>query len=433
MRSDAEKIYKGAIEACLPDRAVEDALSSFKPKEGRVIMIAIGKAAWRMASQACKILGDSLSSGVVITKYGHSEGELPKTEIYEAAHPVPDENGIRATERVLEITSGLSDKDTVLFLISGGGSALFESPECSLSELSDITSQLLASGASINEINAVRKHLSRVKGGRFAEHVYPAHVFAVALSDVLGNSLDTIASGPAYPDSTTVDDVKEIIKKYSLKIPDGVMPKLMRETPKEIKNAEHYIGGSVSELCAAAAKICTELGYETTILTDNEHGEACHVGERLAALACEHYALDSAFAFIIGGETVVKLHGSGLGGRNQEIALSAAINMDGLDSVAVFSVGSDGTDGPTDAAGGYADGTSAMRMKMQGVDPIKYLEDNDSYHALLAVGDLIFTGATGTNVNDISVLLVRPSTRKRKFENLERVMNYGLTGGHTDA
>lgn len=427
MRNDAEKIYKGAIESCMPDKAVADALSSFEKRDGKIIMVAIGKAAWRMASTACDILGDSLTHGIVITKYSHSQGALFRTEIYEAAHPIPDEAGILATERVLEATANLTERDTVLFLISGGGSALFESPKCTLKELTDITAQLLASGASIDEINAVRKHISKVKGGRFAEHVYPARVFAIVLSDVLGNSLDTIASGPSHPDSTTVFDVKRIIDKYSLKISDKVMDLLSCETPKEIKNAEHYIGGSVSELALSAKRICEELGYKTEILTDCERGVAREVGARLAGFACQNAGTDIPLAYIIAGETVVHLSGNGLGGRNQEIALSAAIHINGLSDVCIFSVGSDGTDGPTDAAGGYADGESVKRMIFQGVKPSVALKNNDSYNALRASDDLIFTGATGTNVNDISVLLVRPSKRERRFSNLERVLNYGLS------
>ncbi len=409
LRNDAEKIYTGAIKACLPERAVEEALSHFEPPKGRLLLVAIGKAAWKMARCAADILGEHLDEGIVITKYDHSEGDIPRVQIFEAAHPVPDMAGIEATERVLAMTEGLSADDAVLFLISGGGSALFESPRCTLAELQSVTKALLASGASINEINAVRKHLSKVKGGRFAEHVYPARVFGVALSDVLGNSLDTIASGPAAPDKSTVREVEDIIDKYALDIPEHIKNALMCETPKEIKNAEHHIGGSVSELCSAAVNICRTLGYKTELLTDGADCEARVLGARLAALANEKCDTDVPLAFVAGGETVVKLKGRGLGGRNQETALAAAELISGKGNIAVFSVGSDGTDGPTDAAGGYVDSMSSELMRSIGIDPSLALEDNDSYHALKAVGGLIVTGATGTNVNDVAVALVLPN------------------------
>lgn len=409
MREDAEKIYTGAITASLPDSAVREALRSFSPPSGRLILVAIGKAAWQMAHTATEYLsgiGVALDAGAVITKYGHLKGEIPGVEMYEAGHPIPDEMGVFATERVLSITKGLAEDDAVLFLISGGGSALFESPLCTLSELSEITRALLACGADINEINAVRKHLSKVKGGRFAEHVYPAKVFAIALSDVIGNRLDTIASGPTAPDKSTVGEVSEILKKYGLEIFDSVYDFLTRETPKTAENATHRIGGSVSALCRAAKEISESLGYKAQILCDDECGIAREVGESLARLALEKSDTDTPIALIIGGETVVKLRGNGLGGRNQEIALSAAKLISGKENIAIFSVGSDGTDGPTDAAGGYVDGESYEKMLSVGVDPTAYLENNDSYHALKSVDSLIVTGPTGTNVNDVSVALI---------------------------
>lgn len=409
MREDAKKIYTGAIRASLPDAAVKEALRSFSTPCGRLVLIAIGKAAWQMARSAIDCLaemGIAPDVGVVITKYGHSMGDIPGIEIYEAAHPIPDENGVLATERALSLTGGLTEKDVVLFLISGGGSALFESPFCTLAELSDLTRRLLASGADINEINAVRKHISKVKGGRFAEHVYPAKIFAIALSDVIGNRLDTIASGPAAPDKSTSCEVFEIIKKYKIEISDSIRDALMKETPKAVENAVHHVGGSVSELCRAAKRIAESLGYEGHILRDDECGIAREVGESLAKLAALKSDTDTPISLIIGGETVVKLHGDGLGGRNQELALSAAKIISGKENIAVFSVGSDGTDGPTDAAGGYVDGESYEKMLSVGVDYEKYLENNDSYHALKSIDSLIITGPTGTNVNDVSVALI---------------------------
>ena len=414
MRSDAEKIYRGAIDACLPDAAVKEALSSFTLPDGRLFLVAIGKAAWKMASAAVDIITNEMRGridrGIVITKYAHSEGEIPGVEIYEAAHPVPDKSGIEATERVLEMTRGLGAGDAVLFLISGGGSALFESPYCSLDELKSLTKSLLACGADINEINAVRKHISKVKGGRFAEHVYPAKIYAVVLSDVLGDKPDTIASGPAAPDTTSSEDVKAILKKYNIPVSKNTEKVLEFETPKSVKNAEHFISGSVTGLCAAAKNLAESLGYKSEIVTSCECGEARSLGERMANLAIEKSDTDVPLAYIFGGETVVKLRGNGLGGRNQETVLSASIKIAGRKNIAIFSVGSDGTDGPTDAAGGYADGESYDKMIMTGIDPVSYLENNDSYHALSKCGGLIFTGPTGTNVNDVAVVLIRAIT-----------------------
>jgi len=434
LREDAEKIYTGAISACLPDAAVLEAMKEFRPPCGRIILVAIGKAAFRMAkcaAESVKKMGLSIFSGVVITKYGHAEGKIEGVEIYEAGHPIPDENGVRATERALSVTENLTEDDTVLFLVSGGGSALFESPCAPLSELSELTRALLASGADINEINAVRKHASKVKGGRFAEHVSPAGIFAVVLSDVLGNRLDTIASGPAAPDKSTSFEALEIIRRYNINISDAMRAALSTETPKEVKNVFHVIAGSVSELCICAKREAEALGYKTEIITDSESGIASELGARLAKLALEKSDTDIPLAFIVGGETVVKLNGTGIGGRNQETALAAAPLIAGLENVLVFSVGSDGTDGPTDAAGGMVTGESYGKMLAAGINSLRALDNNDSNTALSAIGGLIVTGPTGTNVNDVAAVLIAPTQHvegdvTRRFSNLERVLNYGL-------
>lgn len=408
LKKDAESIYRYAIAENLPDSAVAKALSEMEMSPGRLVLVAIGKAAWQMAKKAEELLADRIDSGIVITKYGHSKGNIGNLEIYEAGHPVPDSAGILATKRALEITSELTEDDLVLFLISGGGSALFEDVDCELFELADLTEQLLASGASINEINTVRKHLSNVKGGRFAEHVYPARIYGLVLSDVIGNSLDMIASGPAAPDSTTVADAASVIEKYSIRINEKVKALICRETPKTVSNAFHTVSGSVSELCRAAARKAQALGYVTRILDDSVTREAREVGAWLGDMAREYSDSDKPLAFIIGGETVVELRGKGLGGRNQETTLSAATKISGIPNVCVFSVGSDGTDGPTDAAGGYADGDTAGAIFDSGKSADEYLADNDSYNALKLTDGLIFTGATGTNVNDFAAVLIKP-------------------------
>ncbi|MBQ4466980.1 MAG: glycerate kinase [Firmicutes bacterium] len=406
LRKNAEYITKNAIKAVLPDEAVKRALKG-RNFEDRVILVAIGKAAYQMAKTAREILGDRMDRGIVITKYDHVKGPIEGCECWEAGHPVPDENSFRATEKAVELVSGLKAEDTVIFLISGGGSALFEKPLIPGEEIQDITAQLLKSGASITEINTIRKRLSQVKGGRFAELCSPAKVYSIVLSDIIGDPLDMIASGPAYPDSSTCEDALDIAKKYKLSLSDTARECLRHETPKELSNVETVITGSVRELCRAAAAACEELGYETEILTDSLDCEAKDAGKWLAGIAREHSSTDHKLAFIAGGETIVHITGTGLGGRNQELALAAAEGISGM-KAAVFSVGSDGTDGPTNAAGGYVDGESAGEFFAAGIDVAQVLKDNDSYHALEAMGGLIITGPTGTNVNDFACVLVEP-------------------------
>ncbi|MBQ5441565.1 MAG: glycerate kinase, partial [Firmicutes bacterium] len=399
-----------AIKAVLPDEAVKRALQG-REFSGQVLLVAIGKAAYQMAKTARDVLGSRLDKGIVITKYGHVKGPIEGIRCFEAGHPVPDENGFRATQRTIELVSGLNAEDTVIFLISGGGSALFEKPLIPEDELQDVTTQLLKRGASITEMNTIRKRLSGVKGGRFADLCAPAKVFSIVLSDIIGDPLDMIASGPTYPDSSTCEEAINIAKKYELRLSDAAWERLKTETPKELRNVETLITGSVRELCRSAKNACEELGYETEILTDTLDCEAKDAGRWLAGIAKKHHTTNRKLAFIAGGETVVHVTGTGLGGRNQELTLAAAEGIKGM-RAAVFSVGSDGTDGPTDAAGGYVDGESAGGFLKKGIDIEQVLRGNDSYHALEAVGGLIVTGPTGTNVNDFACVLVEPEKEK---------------------
>ena len=405
LRADADTIITASIEAVKPDEAVQRALQSFTPKTGKTLLVATGKAAWQMANAAVKVLG-RVDGGVVVTKYDHVKGEIPGVVCCEGGHPVPDEGSFAGTKKALELVSGLTEEDTVIFLLSGGGSALFEAPLVDPEELQDITRQLLACGADIVEMNTIRKRLSAVKGGRFAQKCSPAHVFSIVLSDILGDPLDMIASGPAYPDSTTCEQAIAIAKKYNLKLSENAWELLAQETPKELTNVTTQITGSVRELCAAAAKKCEEIGYEPILLTDQLCCEARHAGSFLASIANTYKDTGKPKAFLAGGETVVRLTGKGKGGRNQELALAAAPGIAGLNA-AVFSVGSDGTDGPTDAAGGYVDGETMAAFAEQGVDVFDVLQNNDAFHALEKCGGLIYTGATGTNVNDVAVLLIK--------------------------
>ena len=406
MREHADRIVREAIAAVQPDAAVRRAVEGMK-FEGRLLLVAAGKAAWQMAKAASDCLGDRIENGVVVTKYNHVMGPIANFTCFEAGHPVPDENSFKGTQAALDLVADLTEKDTVLFLLSGGGSALFEKPLVPAAELQDITGQLLACGADIVEINTIRKRLSQVKGGRFAQLCWPAKVEAVVLSDILGDPLDMIASGPACPDSATAEDAERIRKKYGLRMSEAAEKLLGIETPKSLDNVHTQINGSVRELCSAAGRVCEALGYTPVMLTDQLCCQAKEAGSFLASILRTHASDGKPMAFIAGGETVVKLTGHGKGGRNQEIALAAAAGIDGMENAAVFSVGSDGTDGPTDAAGGYADGGTAGELRALGILVDDVLKDNDAYHALQKTGGLIMTGPTGTNVNDVAVALIR--------------------------
>lgn len=410
LRKDANRIIKGSIQKVLPDEAVARALKGKNFDEGKLYVVAAGKAAWQMAKAASDVLGEAIEAGVVCTKYDHVMSDLPRFQCMEGGHPVPDANSYRATQIALDMTQNLSAKDTVIFLLSGGGSALFEKPLLPEHEMAEITEQLLACGANIIEMNTIRKRLSAVKGGRFARHCQPAHVYSIVLSDILGDPLDMIASGPAYPDNSTCQDAMKIADKYHLLMSEAGRRLLSEETPKTLNNVETVITGSVRELCRAAADICRQLGYIPFVLTDQLSCQAKEAGSFLASIARTHQTTKKSLAFIAGGETIVHLTGCGKGGRNQEVALSAAEGIAGLRNTAIFSIGSDGTDGPTDAAGGYVDGTSREVLKAKGFDIYQSLHDNNAYPALKASDGLIFTGATGTNVNDVSVVLIRRDT-----------------------
>lgn len=417
LRSEAEQIMEYAIGRVLPDAAVVRALEACS-LSGNIYLAAVGKAAWQMANAAVQYLKTPVAGGVVVTKYGHVKGDIPGVRCFEGGHPIPDENGLAGTQAILDMTADLTEQDHVLFLVSGGGSALFEKPLVPLTDLQELNRQLLAVGASITEINTLRKRLSAVKGGRFAKWCEPARIDSIILSDVLGDPLDMIASGPAALDPTTCEGALEIVKKYGLEVTPQILACLKQETPRELKHVASHVIGSVGQLCLAAAEKCGELGYEVHILTDRLCCEAREAGSFLASIAVSGLATEERAsiaggapasgkrAYIAGGECVVHLYGNGLGGRNQELALAAAEGLAGLPNAAIFSVGSDGTDGPTDAAGGYVDGESFDALAAKGIQVQDALARNDSYHALEAIGGLLKTGPTGTNVNDFSVVLM---------------------------
>ena len=412
LRDDANTIIRQIIKENLPQPAVESALKGHT-FQGGITLLAIGKAAWTMADAAYGFLGKRIKKGLVITKHHHAKGPIADFEIIEAGHPIPDSNTILGAQKAIDIARALDNHDELLFLVSGGGSSLFEKPldGISLDDLADVNQQLLSRGANIIEMNSIRKRFSSIKGGRFALLCEPAKIYAVILSDVVGDRLDSIASGPAAPDLNTVEAVLAIAEKYHLTLTETMRECLHIETPKQITNVKTVITGSVRTLCESAARASYQLGYKPVLLTTALDCEAKEAGRFLGAMAAEigrgNYVLPRPCAIIAGGETVVHIQGGGLGGRNQELALSAALPMSGLKDVLIFSLGSDGTDGPTDAAGGIADGDTVACLKAMGISAEAFLLDNNSYHALKAVNGLIVTGPTGTNVNDITMLLCR--------------------------
>jgi glycerate 2-kinase len=391
----------------------------------RLLVIGFGKASVPMARSIEALLGGIVDADVIITKYGHaSDHGLQKIRVHEAGHPLPDENGVQGTEAILRLVETVDERTLVAVLVSGGGSALFVAPCAGISfaEKQETTSLLLRAGAKIQELNAVRKHLSRVKGGRLAELLYPAATVSLILSDVIGDHLDVIASGPTAPDSTTCSDALDILEKYCLR--DRVPPPVIKllengkngllpETPKQsaliFNKVENIIIGS-NRLALSAAKAAAEAqGMMTEIITAEIAGEAVEVGRRLAmnALTTKLYKESPApVCLISGGETTVTVTGAGKGGRSMELALAFAIQIEGVSGITLLSAGTDGTDGPTDAAGAIVDGTTVMKARDIGLDPEEYLGNNDSYTFFREAGGLLVTGPTGTNVMDVQIMVL---------------------------
>ena len=402
LREDAFDIMRAAIAAASPAENTARILAGLSLPES-VTVLSVGKASVSMAAAAQKVLGSRIKTGLLVTKYGHTGTfSSPYFEVIEASHPVSDENSVLAAERALEICSACGEKDTVLFLLSGGGSALLEKSGVPASVQRDITQKLLSRGAGIEEINAVRKRMSLVKGGRLAAAAYPARVVTVALSDVLSDDPGVIASGPTVADDTPDETVKKICRTYLSDVPENALAPLFTRETLLINDGGFYYAGNIRMLCDAAVRRAALLGYEAVCLTAALTGEA---REQPARLLSQAGPFAGKRALICGGETTVTLRGAGKGGRNQEMALAAALLLDGKDNICFASVGSDGTDGPTDAAGGFADGGTRRRMVAAGLSPEEALCSNNAYYALKAAGDLIVTGPTGTNVNDLTLIL----------------------------
>jgi glycerate 2-kinase len=391
----------------------------------RLLVIGFGKAAPAMASALEESLGDIIDAGIIVTKYGHGVIREPgRIRIYEAGHPIPDENGLKASRQIIDLVEQADERTLVVALISGGGSSLFVSPCCGISlvEKQMTTDLLLKTGADIHELNSVRKHLSRVKGGRLVEIIRPATTVSLILSDVIGDYLDVIASGPTAPDPTTFSDALVVLAKYGLvrRVSESIAELLVKgrmgiipETPKPgnpvFKKVTNMIIGNNRMALDAARKKAGELGFRADVLSAEISGEARGVGKWLAhkALAVKRtMEMQTPVCLISGGETTVYVTGSGKGGRNMELALSFAIEIEGVSGITLLSAGTDGTDGPTDAAGAVADGTTTAAARARGIDPETYLRDNDSYNFFAKIGGLFITGPTGTNVMDVQVVLI---------------------------
>jgi glycerate 2-kinase len=436
LRASARSIFRFSLRAVDPFYAikkrvklVEDNLcignSLYRLKNTkRILVIGAGKASAQMALAIENILGPRICKGTVVTKRGYV-APLKRIKLVEGGHPLPDRKGIEGTKRILKLTSNLDENDLVICLISGGGSALLVSPVpgISLEDKKELTDQLLKCGANIKEINTIRKHISQVKGGRLAQLAHPAYVIALILSDVIGNKIDSIASGPTAPDTTTFSDCLKIMQKYKLKdkIPPSIYEHLekgiegkIKETPKPgdpiFKKVRNLIIGSNFLALKAAKQKAEDLGFNTMILSRLVSGDTTRAAVRHANLAKgiqeKGDPVSPPACLISGGETTVKIRGEGLGGRNQEFVLAGATKIRGRRNVVMLSVGTDGTDGPTDAAGAICDGKTIKRALQKGFDAKQYLDNNDSYHFFQKLGDLLKTGPTNTNVMDIHLILV---------------------------
>ncbi|MCJ7425345.1 glycerate kinase [Candidatus Bathyarchaeota archaeon] len=397
----------------------------FDMKEFRhVYVLGGGKASGLMAQALEEVLGNRITKGLVNVPHG-TRLRTERIELHGANHPVPDQTGVEGTRRMVEIAEEAEKQDLVICLISGGGSSLMPLPRgnISIADKRAITDALLRSGATINEINTVRKHISEFKGGWLARKTYPATILNLVLSDVVGDPLDVIASGPTVPDSTTFSDATRILKRYSLwdKAPStirevltdgekGVIPETPKANDKTFKKVCNVIVGNNRSASLAAQKYLISAGLNTILLTSTLEGEARQVGRMLASIAREVRLSGNPVprpgGVVAGGETTVVVTGKGLGGRNQEIPLAAALKLDGTSGTAVASMTTDGVDGPTDAAGAIGDGKTLIRAAREELAPTRFLAENDSYHFFSKLEDLIFTGPTGTNVNDVSVIVV---------------------------
>ena len=436
LREHANEIFQAAVEAVDAEQCVR----TFVSRSGDTLtiddqaydlgafdavhIVGAGKASPRMAGPLVEVLGEQLTGGIINTKYEHAE-PLDGIDVVECGHPVPDAPGVGGTNRILELLSGADERSLVICLLSGGGSAIMPAPVdgCSLEDKQETTRLLLECGANIVELNAVRKHLSKVKGGGLARAAFPATVVALMLSDVIGDPMDVIASGPTVPDTSTYRTCMDIFDKYEIfdQLPESVQQRMkdgldgdVPDTPKPgdeaLARVQNVVGGSNGLAVAAAEAKAEALGYNTLRLSTRLEGEAREIAHVHAAIAKEIVTsgapIEAPACVIAGGETTVTVRGNGKGGRNQEMALAAAQLLRGWQRIVFLSGGTDGTDGPTDAAGAIADGHTINRAEKAGLSAIGHLKENDAYHFFKPLDDLLMTGPTGTNVADVAMVLV---------------------------
>lgn len=437
LRKHAEEIFRASLAAVDPEQLVRKRLKFRKSaltvdsrsynlnRFDRILVIGAGKASAAMARGVEHVLGDRIDQGIVVVKYGHAV-PLKKIRVLEAAHPVPDAQCVKAARDILDLLSGTGKKDLVICLTSGGGSALLDDFQAgiTLRDVQKATSLLLSAGSDISEINTIRKHISRIKGGRLAAEAAPSAMINLILSDVIGDDLNVIASGPTYPDSTTFSDAIKVVKQYGLlkSFPRSIIKYLRQgvagrvsETPKhkalDFKHVNNLIVGNNRMAVARAASRARKLGYHPLILTTRLKGEARETAKFLTAVAREVAEHDRPVkkpaCLLAGGESTVTIRGKGKGGRNQEMALAAALEISACDGMVFLSGGTDGTDGPTDAAGAMVDGSTLARAGKRSMDADAYLSRNDSYNFFNILGGHVITGATLTNVMDLVVILVR--------------------------
>jgi hydroxypyruvate reductase len=436
LRKNLTEIFSGALQAVLPDKAVKRHLSL----EGsvlrigshevgldhvrRILVVGFGKASAAMAREVENILGERIDAGVVVTKYGHGL-PLKRIRVMEAGHPVPDENGVRATREILDLVDSAARDDVLLCLISGGGSALMVQPRegLTLADKQQVTQLMLRGGVPIEEMNIVRKHMSAVKGGQLARLAMPARVFSLIISDVIGDLLESIASGPTAPDPSSFADAVDVLQRYEIwnELPETVRqwfekaagePKA--ETPKPgdplFDRVENLIIASNRSALQEAEQLAAKKGFNTLVLSSSVKGEAREIAHFFGAIAREirqtGQPLPTPACVLAGGETTVTVRGDGKGGRNTEMALAILEDLQGLGKAAFLSAGTDGTDGPTDAAGAFAFPDSLERGRQKGLEWRHFLRNNDSYSYFDRLGDLLRTGPTGTNVMDLQILLV---------------------------
>ena len=436
MRSNAVKIFQKGLQAVEPGSAIK---RSCKRKNDHLVIgnkkynlskiknifvTGAGKATAPMAAAIEDIIGENITRGIINVKYGHT-ANLNSIRLIEAGHPVPDKNGMKGADEILNLAAGAKKNDLVLCLISGGGSALLVLPAegITLKDKQDTIKILLSCGATIHEINTIRKHISKIKGGRLAKAAYPARMLSLILSDVVGDDLDVIASGPSVPDPSTFEESLKIFKKYKItkNIPKAVVSHMKKgasgkvpETPKEgnriFKNTYNLVIAGNMEAITAARQESNKMGYNTLVLSSMIEGETRDVAKVHTAIAKEilrtGIPIPPPACILSGGETTVNITGSGLGGRNQEFVLAAAIDIAERKNIVVLSGGTDGGDGPTDAAGAMADTNTLKRAESMGLNPLNFLLNNDSYHFFKRLDDLLITGPTNTNVMDLRIILI---------------------------